>query len=197
MPTGKIGSRFGKQALVRDMIDVATSKAMEIVSTRGSKVEDINKLSKEIGIGAVKFGVLKTERIRDCVFDLEASLNFDGETSPYLQYTHARCCSIINKASKLQRNMNVEDVNTSDAFELIKHINDFDRIVYQAAEDFEPCYISRYLITLGSLFNKFYNNHRIIDNEVVSECRLKVVEMVRDRLSEGLKLLGIAAPNAM
>jgi arginyl-tRNA synthetase len=162
LPTGKIGSRFGKQALVRDMIDLSVDKAKEIVSTRGTKVDNIEELSKEIGIGAVKFGVLKTERIKDCVFDLEASLNFDGETSPYLQYTHARCCSIIEKANGLQGEENLEDIDSAEAFELIKHINDFSRIIVQSAEDYEPCYISRYLITLSSLFNKFYNNNRII-----------------------------------
>jgi arginyl-tRNA synthetase len=197
LPTGKIGSRFGKQALVRDMIDIATEKAREIVSTRGTKVEDIEKLSKAIGIGAVKFGVLKTERIKDCVFDLEASLNFDGETSPYLQYTHARCCSILVKAEGFEKEENIEEINNSDTFELIKHINDFDRIVKSSAEDFEPCYISRYLITLGSLFNKFYNNHRIIDENIVSVYRLKVVELTKDRLEKGLRLLGIEAPTSM
>ena len=197
LPTGKIGSRFGKQALVRDMTDIAVDKAKEIVSTRGTKVENIEELSKEIGIGAVKFGVLKTERIKDCVFDLEASLNFDGETSPYLQYTHARCCSIIEKASGLQGEENLDDINSSEAFELIKHINDFDRTIVQSAEDYEPCYISRYLITLSSLFNKFYNGNRIIDDNRVSFARLKIVELVKDKLATGLSLLGIKAPVAM
>lgn len=197
LPTGKIGSRFGKQALVKDMISIATDKAREIVSTRGSKVSDIEKLSRQIGIGAVKFGVLKTERIKDCVFDLDSSLNFDGETSPYLQYTHARCCSIIAKAEGLKANTNLDDIDNLDGWELMKHINDFDRIVLSSAEDYEPCYISRYLINLGSLFNKFYNNYRIIDNDIVSECRLQVVKLVKDRLNKGLALLGIDAPTAM
>ena len=197
LPTGKIGSRFGKQALVRDMIDIAVDKAKEIVSTRGTKVEDIEELSRDIGIGAVKFGVLKTERIKDCVFDLEASLNFDGETSPYLQYTHARCCSIIGKANGLQGEEELEDINTPEAFELIKHINDFDRTIVESAEDYEPCYISRYLINLSSLFNKFYNGNRIIDDNKVSFARLKIVELVKDKLATGLALLGIKAPTAM
>lgn len=197
LPTGKIGSRFGKQALVRDMIDIAVDKAKEIVSTRGTKVDNIEQLSRQIGIGAVKFGVLKTERIKDCVFDLEASLNFDGETSPYLQYTHARCCSIINKAQGLSGEENLADIDTAEAFELVKHINDFDRTVVSSAEDYEPCYISRYLINLSSLFNKFYNNNRIIDNDRVSFARLKIVELVKDKLARGLSLLGIDAPNAM
>ena len=197
LPTGKIGSRFGKQALVRDMISIAVDKAKEIVSTRGTKVENIEELSRQIGIGAVKFGVLKTERVKDCVFDLEASLNFDGETSPYLQYTHARCCSIISKAQGLSGEENLDDIDSAEAFELVKHINDFDRTVVSSAEDYEPCYISRYLINLSSLFNKFYNNNRIIDNERVSFARLKLVELVKDKLAKGLSLLGIDAPNAM
>lgn len=197
LPTGKIGSRFGKQALVRDMIDIAVDKAKEIVSTRGTKVENIEELSKQIGIGAVKFGVLKTERIKDCVFDLEASLNFDGETSPYLQYTHARCCSIISKAQGLSGEEDLGDIDSVEAFELVKYINDFDRTVVSSAEDYEPCYISRYLINLSSLFNKFYNNNRIIDNDRVSFARLKLVELVKDKLAKGLNLLGIDAPNAM
>ena len=197
LPTGKIGSRFGKQALVRDMISIAVDKAKEIVSTRGTKVENIEELSRQIGIGAVKFGVLKTERVKDCVFDLEASLNFDGETSPYLQYTHARCCSIISKAQGLSGEENLDDIDSVEAFELVKHINDFDRTVVSSAEDYEPCYISRYLINLSSLFNKFYNNNRIIDNERVSFARLKLVELVKDKLAKGLSLLGIDAPNAM
>ncbi|MBE5736153.1 MAG: arginine--tRNA ligase [Clostridiales bacterium] len=197
LPTGKIGSRFGKQALVKDMIDIATDRAREIVSTRGSKVDNIEELSREIGIGAVKFGVLKTERIKDCVFDLESSLNFDGETSPYLQYTHARCSSIIDKASGLKAETNKDDITADDTWELIKHVNDFDRMVESSAAEYEPCYISRYLLTLCSLFNKFYNNHRIIDNDIVSIARLELVKSVREKLAAGLKLLGISAPNAM
>lgn len=197
LPTGKIGSRFGKQALVKDMIELSIDKAREIVTTRGTKVEDVEALSRDIGIGAVKFGVLKTERIKDCVFDLEASLNFDGETSPYLQYTHARCCSILDRAKGKETTAALSSIDNADTFELIKHINDFERIVEQAATDYEPCYISRYLITLSSLFNKFYNNYRIIENDVVDANRLAIVGFVKDKLAKGLKLLGINAPTAM
>lgn len=197
LPTGKIGSRFGKQALVKDMLEQSISKAKEIVTTRGTKVDDIDKLAEDIGIGAVKFGVLKTERIKDCVFDLEASLNFDGETSPYIQYTFARCNSILSKATGLSEFGEYEDINNSDTFELVKHLNDFDRNVIESALDYEPCYISRYLISLCGYFNKFYNNYRIIDDGKVNKYRLKLVKATKDRLYDGLKLLGINAPNAM
>lgn len=197
LPTGKIGSRFGKQALVKDMLEMAISKAKDIVSTRGTKVDNIDELSREIGVGAIKFGVLKTERNKDCVFDLEASLNFDGETSPYIQYTHARCNSIIEKAKELQMSDNLDDINNSDSFELVKHLNNYEKTLLDSAKDFEPCYISRYLLSLCSLFNKFYNNYRIIDNDVVSASRLEIVKLVKSTLKKGLSILGIGAPDFM
>ena len=197
LPTGKIGSRFGKQALVKDMLEIAVEKAKEIVSTRGTKVDDMDSLANSIGVGAVKFGVLKTERVKDCVFDLESSLNFDGETSPYIQYTHARCNSILDKASDKVAVDNIDDIDNFDSFELIKHINNFEKMVISSANDHEPCYISRYLINLCALFNKFYNTHRIINESQVSSYRLKLVELTKQKIKTGLDLLGIEAPNAM
>ena len=197
LPTGKIGSRFGKQALVKDMLEIAVEKAKEIVSTRGTKVDDMDSLANSIGVGAVKFGVLKTERVKACVFDLESSLNFDGETSPYIQYTHARCNSILDKASDKEIVDNIDDIDNFDSFELIKHINNFEKMVISSANDHEPCYISRYLISLCALFNKFYNTHRIINESQVSSYRLKLVELTKDKIKAGLDLLGIEAPNAM
>lgn len=197
LPSGKIGSRFGKQALVKDMLELSISKAKDIVSTRGTKVTDIDKLSREIGVGAIKFGVLKTDRIKDCVFDLEASLNFDGETSPYIQYTHARCNSIIEKSNSEEVNEDANDIDNVDSFELIKHLNNYEKTLLDSANDFEPSYISRYLLNLCSLFNKFYNNYRIIDNGKVSVYRLELVKLVKETLKKGLGILGISAPDFM
>ena len=197
LPTGKIGSRFGKQALVKDMLDLSISKAKDVVVSRGTKVDDVDALSRSIGIGAVKFGVLKTERIKDCVFDLESSLNFDGETSPYIQYTYARCNSIINKTNGLDQVGEIADINNFDTFELIKFVNDLDKTILDSAKDFEPCYISRYMLNLCGLFNKFYNNYRIIDGDKVNKYRLQLVGVVKSALSIGLKLLGIDATDVM
>ncbi|MBE5758067.1 MAG: arginine--tRNA ligase [Clostridiales bacterium] len=197
LPTGKIGSRFGKQALVKDMLDLSINKAREIITTRGTKTEDVEKLSKDIGIGAIKFGVLKTERLKDCVFDLEASLNFDGETSPYIQYTYARCNSIVNKCKGMDVFGKEDDIDNIDTFEIVKHLNSFEKTIIDSATDYEPCYISRYLLNLCSLFNKFYNNYRIIDENRVNNYRLRLVEKVKEVLKTGLNLLGINAPEMM
>ena len=197
LPTGKIGSRYGKQALVKDMLELSIGKAKEIITTRGTKTENIDKLSEDIGIGAIKFGVLKTERLKDCVFDLESSLNFDGETSPYIQYTYARCNSILTKCQEFEMIGELNDVDNVDTFEIVKHLNNFEKTILDASVDFEPCYISRYLLNLCSLFNKFYNNYRIIDNDKVNKYRLQLVSKVKEVLFVGLQLLGINAPDVM
>ncbi|MBO7218653.1 MAG: arginine--tRNA ligase, partial [Clostridia bacterium] len=194
MPTGKIGSRFGKQALVRDMLDQAISKAHDIVTTRGTKVDDIDSLSKAIGVGCIVFGVLKSEKIKDSVFDMDAALNFEGETSPYMQYTHARCCSILEKAGVSDiswSDSELDSIDNVDTFELVKHLNNFEKVVLDAAKNYEPCLISRYLLNLCSLFNKFYNSYRIIENDMVVTTRLAVVSVTKKVLCKGLKLLGI------
>lgn len=197
LPTGKIGSRFGKQALVKDMLEQSVEKARQVIKERGSKVEDSETLANHIGIGAIKFGVLKTERIKDCVFDMEQSLNFDGETSPYIQYTHARCNSILKRAEQLEMTSNLEDIDNFDSVEIVKHLINFEPMIISSAEDFEPCYISRYLLNLCALFNKFYNAYRIIDDEKVSARRLEIVKYVKNTLNMGLTILGINAPDAM
>ena len=91
----------------------------------------------------------------------------------------------------------IQDIDDVDAYELIKHINNFDKTILDSAKDCEPCYISRFLLNLCALFNKFYNNHRIIDNDKVNSYRLQIVKIVKNLLGIGLSLLGIDAPSAM
>ena len=106
-------------------------------------------------------------------------------------------CTLKNKAKDLEVVGTIEDVDNTDTFELLKHLNGFEKMVLDASENFEPCYISRYLLNLCALFNKFYNNYRIIDNDKVNSYRLEIVGFVKNTLYIGLKLLGINAPNAM
>lgn len=195
LPTGKIGSRFGKQALISDMIDSAFKKAKEIMLTRGTKVEDIDKIAMDIAVGAICFGVVKNEKTKDSVFDLEKALSFEGETSPYLQYTFARCNSIISKTEIEENNItlldDISDLTTPNTFELIKHINSYEEILLNALNKQEPSFISKYLLNLCSLFNRFYNENRVIENGVVNQNKLAIVKVVKDILFSGLSILGI------
>ena len=196
LPTGKIGSRFGKQALISDMLSASFEKAKEIMLTRGTKVEDIDKIAMDIAVGAICFGVVKNEKTKDSVFDLEKALSFEGETSPYLQYTFARCNSIINKTeineNEINLNENIEDILKTNTFELIKHINSYEETLVTALQKQEPSFISKYLLNLSSLFNRFYNENRVIENGIVNKNKLALVKIVKDVLYSGLKILGIS-----
>ena len=139
------------------------------------------------------FGVLKTERSRDYVFDLDRALSFDGETSPYMQYTYARSKSILSKANvpSIDFESDINDVINDDTYELIIEINKFGNIIEDAANKFEPSIISKYLLGVCSLFNKFYNNYRIFEGDKISYSRLAVVKATSNILYTGLKLLNI------
>lgn len=195
LPTGKIGSRFGKQALVTDMIDAAESKAKEIMETRGTKVDNVEETAKKIAVAALVFDVVKNEKIKDSVFDINSAINFDGETAPYMQYTYARCCSVLAKVQELKDVSNIEQPESlveEDCYALLKACNKFSDVVLEIAEKYEPCLLSRNLMEICSLFNKFYANVRIINNNQVNLTLVKLVKAVQTVLNNGLKLLNIA-----
>jgi arginyl-tRNA synthetase len=153
-------------------------------------------MAMDIAVGAICFWVVKNEKTKDSVFDLEKALSFEGETSPYLQYTFARCNSIINKTeineNDIVLNDNIEDLLNTNTFELIKHINTYEETLINALNKQEPSFISKYLLNLSSLFNRFYNENRVIENGVVNKNKLALVKIVKDVLYSGLKLLGIS-----
>lgn len=203
LPDGKIASRRGKQAILRDIFRAAIDKAQKVMIERGSNSSDTSTTAQNIGIGAVVFSALKYEKTKDVVFDIDQALNFDGETSPYIQYTHARCCSILQKSNNndlsqiLKVDFDFNQVNSSECAELIKLLNNFPDTVINAAKDNEPCYISRLLIDICKEFNKFYNNNRIISGDKIFYTRLALVKSTKIVLCNGLNLLNIAAIEKM
>ena len=199
LPTGKIASRMGKQALLKDLLEAGINKSKEIMKERGTKVSDANLVSKQVAVGAISFEALKYEKVKDTVYDMEASLNFDGDTSPYMQYTYARCCSIIEKANT---NINLKEVDfknitSAEGFDLIKLLNKFPQTILDAYEKQEPCLIVRLLMDIASEFNKFYTNNRIIDNGVVNIKNLSVVNAVKIVFENGFKIVNIPAISKM
>lgn len=203
LPDGKIASRKGKQAILKDIFKTAITKAQTVMQERGSTSENSNKTAQEIGIGAVVFSALKYEKTKDVVFDLDNALNFDGETSPYIQYTHARCYSILEKAQVkdlqqiLKADFDYSQVQSPECSELIKLLNSFPQTVIDAHKDNEPCYISRLLIDICKEFNKFYNSNRIISQDGIYYTRLALVRATKVVLKNGLSLLNIAAIDKM
>ncbi len=193
LPTGKISSRLGKQALLKDLLEAGVNKSLEVMAERGTKAENAEELAKKISLGATSFEVIKYEKVKDTIFDMEASLNFDGETAPYMQYTYARCCSILAKA---ETDVNITDVNfkditTEQGFGILKLLNKFESIIKEAYEKQEPCLVVRLLMDIASEFNKFYTNNRIIDNGMVNKNNLAVVKCVKQIFENGFKLVNI------
>ncbi len=199
LPTGKIGSRFGKQALLKDMLEAGILKSKEIMAERGTKVTDAELVSKQVAVGAISFEATKYEKVKDTVYDMEASLNFDGETSPYMQYTYARCCSILEKAnvSVDLSKLDFSSLVNTQSYELIKILNKFPSVIVEAYEKQEPCLLVRLLMNVASEFNKFYTNNRIIDNGVVNNTNLAVVNMVKIVFENGFKIVNIPAISKM
>ena len=192
MPTGKIGSRFGKQAIIRDILLAAKQQAQDILEARGTKHENMEEVVHKIGVGALIFEVVKIERNKDSVFDLEKAVNFEGETSPYLQYTYARCCSILEKVNKTKVSNTIQNQEISDdTYEIVKLLNKFPTTVLDAYEARETYFITRLLLNIASVFNRFYGSHRILDEEVLNQDNLNVVKSVQAVLGRGLDLLGI------
>ena len=194
-PQGKLSSRLGSVALAKDIMADAVEKAADVIALRTGKPAD-PALAKQIGLGALIFSVLKSDISKDHVFVVEDALNFDGETAPYIMYTHARCCSILDKA-KLVGECDYTDV-INNGWELIKLLNNYNATVLVAQQKNDPSIIAKYAINLATIFNKFYHDTRIItDNQNKVNAGLKVVELTKRTIAESLALLGISAPQKM
>ncbi len=190
-PQGKIASRRGKVAVLKDIFEVAETRAYEVVKERNLD----KQVATDIGVSAISFGLLKTERIKDAVFDIESALNFDGETSVYLQYMNARLNSIFAKAKEqgLVAGEMVDGYKVNDdEFAIIKQIDLYKEMIFDAYKDCEPCYIARYALKLATLFSKFYNNHSILNGEKSEiQFRLGLCEKVKIVLVDCMNLLGV------
>lgn len=192
LPSGKISSRFGKQAIIADLLKVAKEQAMYILETRGSKHDNMEEIAQKIAVGALAFEVVKIERNKDSIFDIEKSIKFEGETSPYLQYSLARCNSIVNRVNEMTNYEKVYNSTFNDEyFNLVKLLNKFPQVVLESANMRETYLLTKLLMQICSEFNKFYAFNRIIDNDFVNIDNLNVVKAVQVVLTNGLRLLGI------
>ncbi len=194
-----LSTRHGKVVFLRDVLDTAVKKTLDIIEAKNPGLEGKEQVAEQVGVGAVIFGALSTSKIKDMVFSYDKALNFDGETGPYLQYTHARCCSLLEKGSYApDKQVDYAQLNSDICFSIFKHIDAFDETVIKAASEYEPSIISRYLIDLAQLFNKFYFDYRIItEDEAATAARLKVTALVKDILKKGMELILLKAPERM
>ena len=191
----KMSTRKGKTVILHDVLVEAVNLASTYVKEHVS--ENIDEVSKMVGVGAVIFNDLKNYRTNDIDFNLQDILKFEGETGPYLQYTYARIKSLLSHKINTEINYN-EIVIDEYIWNIVFKLSDFKNIIIKAKEGYDPSIIAKYLLELAGLFNKFYANVKIIDNdEINSAFRLNVAEAVSIVIKEGLRILGIETPNKM
>ncbi|MCM1288908.1 MAG: arginine--tRNA ligase [Clostridium sp.] len=196
----KLSTRSGNIIYAEDILLEAVSKIKEIIEEKNPDLEDKEETAKKIGVGAVLFNDLYNQRIKDVSFKWEKLLNFDGETGPYVQYTYARCASIIRKLDNfsLDDEIDYNILDDPDALALLKEISKFPKIVADAAEKYEPSVVARFAVNVSQAFNKFYNSTRInVAEENVKHARAMLVYITKETIKEAMGLLGIACPERM
>ena len=195
---GSLSTRSGNVVYLDDVLDMAVSKSREIIEEKREDLPDPDAVAEQIGVGAVIFGVLYNNRIKDMTFSYSRALNFDGETGPYVQYTHARCRSLTEKCPDPDCDPDYSGVTGAEACEVLKLLDSYPDVILSAAEKYEPCYVSRFLVDLAQAFGKFYLTCNIAKAEDgVKKARLMLVKAVKSALKDGLELLGIKAPEKM
>lgn len=194
-----LSTRKGQVVFLEDVLNKAIAKTREIMENRDDTVENIDEVSKIVGIGAVKFQELYNNRIKDYVFDWDEVLNFDGETGPYVQYTYARAKSVLRKAGVDEiKPIDIEKITNDEEFSLVKKLAGFEDIVIKAKEKYEPSLITRHLTDIAKSFNKFYNSAKImVEDEKLKEERLALAYATAIVIKTALGLLGIKTVEKM
>ena len=196
---GSMSTRKGKVVWLKDVIDKCVEKCYNVIDEKNPDLAGKEQIAKDVGVGAVIFGALSNNKIKDVVFSYDRVLNFDGETGPYVQYTAARCFGVLAKAAVSYDDFTLPETLESCEYELIAQLSAFPAAVKSAAEKYEPSIVTRYAIDLAKIFNKFYIECKILtaENENTVKFRLAVCKATRTVLENALSLLGIAAPERM
>ncbi|MGG9993002.1 arginine--tRNA ligase [Streptococcus suis] len=193
----KLSTRKGNIILLEPTLDEAISRALTQIEAKNPDLENKDEVAHAVGVGAVKFYDLKTDRDNGYDFDLEAMVSFEGETGPYVQYAYARIQSILRKANFVPSAENDYKLADAESWEIIKHIQNFSNVVERAGDKFDPSLIAKYAINLAQAFNKYYAHTRILDESPERDSRLALAYATGLVLKEALRLLGVKAPEKM
>ena len=193
----KLSTRKGNIILLEPTLQEAISRAKAQIEEKNPELENKEEVARAVGVGAVKFYDLKTDRRNGYDFDLEAMVSFEGETGPYVQYAYARIQSILRKANFTPSADATYSLSDPESWEIIKLLQDFARVVKRAAENYDPSLIAKYAINLAQAFNKYYAHTRILDESPERDSRLALSYSTAVVLKEALRLLGVDAPEKM
>lgn len=193
----KLSTRKGNIILLEPTIVEAIARAEKQIAEKNPDLPNKEQVARQVGVGAIKFYDLKTDRMNGYDFDLEAMLSFEGETGPYVQYAYARIQSILRKADYQPDSAAHYHLEDSESWEILKILQDFSRVIERAANQFEPSIIAKYAINLAQHFNKYYAHTRILEDSPERESRLALSYATGIVLKEALRLLGVEAPEQM
>ncbi len=198
LPGGKMSSRKGQVIFAEDILKEAIDKTADIIEEKNPTLPHKEEVAKAVGVGAVVFSNLYTQRIKDVVFDWDKLLSFDGETGPYVQYTHARCCSIISKSGDAPATPIPSALSDDPALDLMKELDRYEEVIKDAADKYEPSIVARYSMAVAQAFNKFYHEDQILTEETdVKGSRLFLTKVTEEILRDSLAVLGLEAPEQM
>lgn len=200
---GTMSTRQGRVVFLEDVLNRAVEQTRQIIVDKNVNTENIEQTAKDVGIGAVIFNELSNYRIKDYVFSWDKVLNFEGETGPYVQYTHARACSILRNAgeetvAKAREGFDSKYITGESAHRLITLIYELPDVILEAGEKYEPSIVTRHIVDIAQDFNRFYHDeHILVDNEDEKVAKVALVMAAGAAIRNGLALLGMNAPEKM
>jgi len=202
LPGGKMSTRRGRVVYLDGLIDESIERAyLEVKRRRADELSEkkMRAIANIVGIGALRYNIIKVQPEKDIVFKWEEALNFEGNAAPFIQYAHARACSILAKKQEKTTNIDALTLKHDSELKLIKKLTKYPMIIEEACKGYKPHIITTYLYDTAAQFNQFYRDCPVLPekNKELRKTRLALVDATRTVLKNGLNLLGITAPEEM
>jgi len=202
---GTMSTRHGRVVFLEDVLNKAIEETREIIKEKGVATDNIEETARMVGVGAVVFNELSNNRIKDYVFSWKKVLDFNGETGPYVQYTYARCASVLRNAGEeaaaaagKAEAVKPQYLTSESAYQLARLLYMLPEVIADAADKYEPSIVTRHIVDIAQGFNRFYHDeHILVENEEEKTAKLALVVAAKTAIKNGLALLGMDAPERM